>query len=478
MTSILHRLAPRHSNKTIARASLDIRAGVVLSMISLDNWRIAVLFSAYFIGYCVCFPLFHNWGDRLGPTWVVGIAGMASGTLSCLTPAAAYFEFWILFTVRLFNGFCAAAMLPSMIQLTRHWVPPIERLHFMWAYCGVTTGTFTTFLFCAAVQYYSKWIYGFYFTGIVQIVWALVWLTVITDYPSKHPFITRVEKEYLERTIGTIFTIKLTNSEAPWWSILRSVPFWALCFLNFGYAWMIMSLCIHGPLYYFAVVEYNIYSAAALTALPFLMRLIIGTVIIQVFHWYKYNASNKDRLRLMRKYFIVVSHVVPGVIVASTWTTTVVPGPILLTIAVSLTAAGMDLTLDLCYELSPTFTNSLTTVIKIIGNIPGIIVPLTVGEVTHRYRNSSYVWKHIWCCHAAMLLISGVVFLLWGETKVQSWNYQRKRPPHAARMRPKPSKMSNIIELDEDDALKSQGGSKTSSLFKPFSFLQRNTDSH
>lgn len=27
-------------------------------------------------------------------------------------------------------------MQPSMVQLLRHWVPPIERNYFMWAYCG------------------------------------------------------------------------------------------------------------------------------------------------------------------------------------------------------------------------------------------------------------------------------------------------------------------------------------------------------
>lgn len=27
-------------------------------------------------------------------------------------------------------------MLPSMVQVLRHWVPPTERYHFMWAYCG------------------------------------------------------------------------------------------------------------------------------------------------------------------------------------------------------------------------------------------------------------------------------------------------------------------------------------------------------
>ncbi|KAI8439397.1 hypothetical protein MSG28_013200 [Choristoneura fumiferana] len=96
----------------------------------------------------------------------------------------------------------------------------------------------------------------------------------------------------------------------------------------------------------------------------------------------------------------------------STWlTTSVVPGPILLTIAVALTAAGMDLTLDLCYvrfhlpmynpksfathEISPTFVNPIHTVIKIIGNTPGIIVSYLVGAVIMKFQTSVEV-SHCW----------------------------------------------------------------------------------
>lgn len=100
-----------------------------------------------------------------------------------------------------------------------------------------------------------------------------------------------------------------------------------------------------------------------------------------------------------------------------------VPGPILLTIAVAMTAAGMDLTYDLAYvskihlylpetmffryllvwirsscslkrssfqDLAPNYGNSINTVIKIIGNTPGILMCYLVGFVTRRY-NVSYL---------------------------------------------------------------------------------------
>ncbi|CAH2043607.1 unnamed protein product, partial [Iphiclides podalirius] len=97
----------KSSNDTNRKIS-DTRIGKVLDVMFWDDMKMAQLFSAYHIGYCICFPIFHNIGDRLGPTWVVGIAGMVSGILNCLTPASAYYDFWSMFFVRVIKGFCAA----------------------------------------------------------------------------------------------------------------------------------------------------------------------------------------------------------------------------------------------------------------------------------------------------------------------------------------------------------------------------------
>ncbi|XP_047992693.1 sialin-like isoform X2 [Leguminivora glycinivorella] len=415
-----------------------------------DDMMMAQLFSAYHIGYCVCFPIFHTIGDRLGPTWIVGIAGFISGVLNCLTPASSYYNYWSLYVVRIITGFCAGAMQPSMVQVLRHWVPPIERNYFMWAYCGITMGTCFTFLACAAIHYYSTWPTGFYTFGALQILWSIVWVFTVTDNPSRHTFISLAELTYLTNTIGTIFTITTTNAQTPWKLILKSKSFWALCCLNFGYAWMIISLSLHGTIYYSEVIGYNIYSASALTGLPFFLRLVLGALIIHGFHWYKYN-SNVRRIEHIRKYFIVVSHVIPGLLIMCTWFVVQIPGPILLTTAVALTAAGTDLTFDLCYELSPTFVNSLHTVIKIIGNTPGIMVSYLVGHVVTKYQNYPYVWKNMWCFHATVLFVAGMVFLIWGETHVQPWNAVNNTRRPINRVKPTASIMSNIVEVDEDD---------------------------
>ncbi|XP_013139168.1 PREDICTED: sialin-like [Papilio polytes] len=205
----IERITLKSGRNESIRKAFDSRKGTILDVMFWDEIKMAQLFSAYHIGYCICFPIFHNIGDRIGPTWVVGIAGMVSGILNCLTPASAYHHFWSFFLVRVIKGFCAGAMLPSMVQVLRHWVPPFERNHFMWAYCGITTGTCSTFLICAAVHFYSRWPVGFYVCGAMQILWSTAWVFAVSDSPRKHPCITDEELEYLSSTIGNVFTIKV-----------------------------------------------------------------------------------------------------------------------------------------------------------------------------------------------------------------------------------------------------------------------------
>lgn len=52
--------------------------------------------------------------------------------------------------------------------------------------------------------------------------------------------------------------------------------------------------------YYFFITQ-----ASALTALPFFLRLILGTMVIQIFHWYRHNAE-LNKINRLRKYLIVV----------------------------------------------------------------------------------------------------------------------------------------------------------------------------
>lgn len=197
--------------------------------------------------------------------WVVGVAGLTSGVLNCLTPASAYYNFWLFFIVRILIGFCAVSTLnfkiffrtikfsykdkdlfSSRVLCCQAWCKflgigyhrlkdiilcgliavkivimkyfnALSFLFYEGISCntqflflsGITTGTCSTFLICAAVQYYFRWFVGFYISGTLQIIWAGAWVFLVTDNPTKHSFISKEELSYLITAIGTVFNIKV-----------------------------------------------------------------------------------------------------------------------------------------------------------------------------------------------------------------------------------------------------------------------------
>lgn len=85
--------------------------------------------------------------------------------------------------------------------------------------------------------------------------------TLVNDKSRNNSQVKTNNKVIIYRR-SNIYFFQLTNTQAPWGLILKSVAFWALCVLNFGYAWIIISLCIHGPLYYTQVLKYTLYQVS------------------------------------------------------------------------------------------------------------------------------------------------------------------------------------------------------------------------
>ena len=46
------------------------------------------------------------------------------------------------------------------------------------------------------------WESVFYVTGVVGLVWSVVWFFVVFDSPAQHPRISQEERQYIESAIG------------------------------------------------------------------------------------------------------------------------------------------------------------------------------------------------------------------------------------------------------------------------------------
>lgn len=81
----------------------------------------------------------------------------------------------------------------------------IKNIHIL-RFTGVQVGNiFANFLSGLIIHYMpGGWPNVFYFFGIISIIWFVLWCTFVYNDPKSHPFISDEEREYLQRSIGSL----------------------------------------------------------------------------------------------------------------------------------------------------------------------------------------------------------------------------------------------------------------------------------
>lgn len=54
------------------------------------------------------------------------------------------------------------------------------------------------------------WESVFYVTGGIGIIWSVAWFLLVYDSPSQHPRISDEERRYIQESIGSTATTKVT----------------------------------------------------------------------------------------------------------------------------------------------------------------------------------------------------------------------------------------------------------------------------
>lgn len=63
-------------------------------------------------------------------------------------------------------------------------------------------GAAITLPICGVLISYFGWESVFYVTGLVGLLWSILWFALVFETPASHPRITPEEREYIETSIG------------------------------------------------------------------------------------------------------------------------------------------------------------------------------------------------------------------------------------------------------------------------------------
>lgn len=362
------------------RTNLSVAATGLSEELKLSSVQLGLLFSAFGWTYAALQIPGGLVADRIAPrilyalclvTW--SLATMAQGLVK---------GFAGLFAFRLATGAFEAPSYPINNRIVTSWFPGHERAS---ATAMYVSGQFIGLAFLTpaltALQYYTGWRGLFFATGLLGIVWGLIWYLFYRD-PLEHPRVNDAELEYIEKGGGMLRRKEHNAVKKPAWraedwkQVFGNKTLWGIYIAQF---------CVNAIMWFFLtwflpyLVQYrglSFMKSGFLASIPFLSAcagLLLSGFLSD------YLITKGKSISMARKIPIIFGLLLSSCIVGANYTdnTTLV----IFFMSLAFFGAGMALISWVFVSiLSPKHLIGLTGgVFNFMGNLASIIVPIVIG---------------------------------------------------------------------------------------------------
>jgi len=256
------------------RVNISIAGSAIQQEFSLDNVQLGWVFSAFVTGYAL-FQAPGGWlADRFGPRLILALGTAWWGVFTALTAMMSpglYGILFLLLSVRLALGLGEAVVYPSSNRLVAAWIPSHERgiaNGIIFAGVGAGAGITPPLITYILVNYGWRW--SFWVCALLGLAAGAVWYVIARDRPADHPWISKGELDYIERSIPRSRTEKGKGGQAPWGAILRSKEVLALSLSYFCFGYVAYIFFTWFFIYLSKVRGMDLKSSAYYSMLPFL----------------------------------------------------------------------------------------------------------------------------------------------------------------------------------------------------------------
>jgi sugar phosphate permease len=183
-----------------ANYALGAAAGLARSL-HITEKQNSLLAALFFLGYFIFQVPGAAFARKHNATRVIFLSLIIWGALASLTGIV--HQFWLLAVDRFLLGVAESIVFPAMLFLLTQWFTRTERSR---ANTILILGNPLTVLWMSAVTGYLIKILGwqktFIIEGIPAICWAIVWILIARDRPSKARWITPEAAELLETQLA------------------------------------------------------------------------------------------------------------------------------------------------------------------------------------------------------------------------------------------------------------------------------------
>ncbi|OTF79875.1 sialin-like protein [Euroglyphus maynei] len=395
------------------------------------------ILGAYYYGYILTNFNGGQLAELLGTRRLLTISMILSAILTMLIPWAAFCHPWLLIVIRILTGIAQGVVTPAIYQLLSYWIPRNELgLAFGLIPASGYIGAVITMPACAFLSQYGffgGWPSVFYVSGAVGMISLVPWLFFVYDSPDVHPRITENELIYIQTNSmtqrrGSTRIGEKANTWVPWLSIISSRKIWGITISKFCTSWGNLFLMSKLPTYLSQVlnmpITYNSYVNASIYISLGGSMLSWGSV-----------ADWIERRQCLgrtasRKLFQTIALVGSAAFLASIplFGCQIIPIIVMLNlsmITLGLTAGGDSL---IIVDVAPDYSGSIYGFSNSIASLPGFLAPMFVGFLLDLpHDDEMKQWSILFWIGAGIYLIGSLVFLLFVDSKPESWGKQQQQ---------------------------------------------------
>ncbi len=242
------------------RANISAAAPVISDTFHWGPVLIGSIFSAFTFGYwLVQIP-----GGRLGDYWPKLVSGWCAVWWSVFTALTALgVTPALMIAIRALVGVGEGSFLPATTGVLSRWMPSNERGRSVSLNVGASQlGPAITLPVAGWLVSRAGWQSVFWIFGIVGLVWAAVWLLLVTDRPEEHSRVTSAEADAIAASRGT------QTETLPMLHALRNCTTWGVILAYFGLPYTYFMVTLWAPSLLVSKFHVSVFHAGSLAALP------------------------------------------------------------------------------------------------------------------------------------------------------------------------------------------------------------------
>ncbi|KAI8777700.1 sialin [Biomphalaria glabrata] len=382
-----------------------------------------LVLSSYYYGYLLT-PLLASYVERAtGAKSLVAISIGFGALINFITPELTRLNKFLLVALRVVAGTTNGMIDPAVQHLWSVWAPKSEIASLCAVeYAGVSVGGIFTFLISGLlcqIPLNNGWPFVFYFYGCGNLLWLLMWFILVYNKPSDHPRISDAELEYIaSQTYHSNSTKKKLHP--PWLKILTSPAVWALMLASSTYTWVYSWVLCYLPMYMQDVLKYSITENAVLSPLPFVGKFLSG-----LFCGYLSDRLLRTSLSITanRKMFMMIGSIGCAAVTVAIgfldYDSRVLAVGLLVLLVTLQNISTVTIRVNVL-DIAPRYSGFILAISNTIAVAASLTGPLVTSAVIYEQDNQKQ-WQTMFYVVASLSLIGGLIFVVLGEAKIQSW---------------------------------------------------------